>query len=225
MTSVHPPGPDGLRDVASWRQEYADHGLTEDDLGDDPITAFVAWLDAARVAGLHEPNAMVVSTADPTGAPSSRMVLLKTVDRRGFVFYSNLTSRKGVELRANAQCALLFPWHPLERQVRIEGRASVIDDDEANEYFASRPRGSQLGAWASPQSEVVPSRDYLNDRYQQVTDRFDGLDDVPRPPHWSGYLVRPHRIEFWQGRPGRMHDRIRFDRVDETTWIVERLAP
>ena len=225
MTPEHPPGPDGPRDVASWRQEYTDHGLTEIDLGDDPMTAFVTWLDAARVAGLHEPNAMVVSTADPAGAPSSRMVLLKTVDQRGFVFYSNLMSRKGVELRANTQCALLFPWHPLERQVRIEGRATVIDDDEANEYFASRPRGSQLGAWASPQSDVVPSREYLNDRYQQVTDRFDGLDEVPRPPHWSGYLVRPHRVEFWQGRPGRMHDRIRFDRVDETTWIVERLAP
>jgi pyridoxamine 5'-phosphate oxidase len=167
---------------------------------------------------------MVVSTADPAGAPSSRMVLLKAVDHRGFVWYTNFASRKGVELLSNPQCALLFPWHPLERQVRVEGRASVVEEDEADEYFASRPRGSQLGAWASPQSEVVPSRAYLNDRYAQVTDRFDGLS-VPRPPHWGGYLVRPHRIEFWQGRPGRMHDRVRFDRADETTWIIERLAP
>ncbi len=211
--------------MSSWREEYADHGLTEDDLAADPMTAFASWLDAARVAGLHEPNAMVVSTVDSAGGPSSRMVLLKTIDRRGFVFYTNLASRKGTELRANSLCALLFPWHPLERQVRVEGRATVVEDDEADAYFVARPRGSQLGAWASPQSDVVSGRDYLNDRYQQVTDRFDGVDEVPRPPHWSGYLVRPHRIEFWQGRPGRMHDRIRFDRADETTWIVERLAP
>ena len=213
------------RSIADWRAEYADRGLVEADLGDDPITAFVQWLDDASKAGLHEPNAMVVSTADRAGAPSSRMVLLKNVDERGFVFYTNFASRKGGELRANPNCALLFPWHPLERQVRVEGRATPVDDDEANAYFASRPRGSQLGAWASPQSEVVSGREYLDDRYRQVTDRFDGVDDVPRPPHWGGYLVRPHRVEFWQGRPGRMHDRIRFDRADEATWIVERLAP
>ncbi|MEP6651476.1 MAG: pyridoxamine 5'-phosphate oxidase [Lapillicoccus sp.] len=222
MTSEQPALP---RDIASWRAEYEDHGLTEADLGDDPMAAFVQWLDAARVAGLHEPNAMVVSTADTAGWPSSRMVLLKAVDQRGFVFYTNVQSRKGGELRANHQCALLFPWHPLERQVRVEGPASMVGDAEADAYFTSRPRGSQLGAWASPQSEVVPGRDYLSERYQQVTDRFDGIEDVPRPPHWGGYLVRPHRIEFWQGRPGRMHDRVRFDRADETTWIVERLAP
>ena len=221
MTTDHPALP---RDVASWRQEYEDRGLTEKDLGDDPIVAFVAWLDAARVAGLHEPNAMVASTADSHGFPSSRMVLLKAVDQRGFVFYTNLGSRKGAELRENPNCALLLPWHPLERQVRIEGRARLVDDAEADAYFASRPRGSQLGAWASPQSDVVPGREFLLERYQQVTDRFDGVD-VPRPPHWGGFLVRPHRIEFWQGRPGRMHDRVRFDRADETTWIVERLAP
>jgi pyridoxamine 5'-phosphate oxidase len=226
MTSELPaPDPEVTRDIAAWREEYADRGMVEDDLGDDPIAAVQVWLEAARNAGLHEPNAMVVSTADAAGSPSSRMVLVKSIDQRGFVFYTNLMSRKGVELRNNPNCALLFPWHPLERQVRIEGRVSAVSDDEADEYFASRPRGSQLGAWASPQSDVVSSRGYLDDRYQQVTDRFDGVMDVPRPPHWGGYLVRPHRVEFWQGRPGRMHDRIRFDRVDETTWIAERLAP
>jgi pyridoxamine 5'-phosphate oxidase len=226
MTSEQPaPNPEVVRDIAAWREEYADRGLVEDDLGGDPIAALQVWLDAARAAGLHEPNAMVVSTADAAGAPSSRMVLLKGIDERGFVFYTNFMSRKGVELRSNPNCALLFPWHPLERQVRIEGRVSAVGEDEADAYFASRPRGSQLGAWASPQSEVVSGRDHLDDRYRQVTDRFDGVEDVPRPPHWGGYLVRPHRMEFWQGRPGRMHDRIRFDRVDETTWIVERLAP
>ena len=216
---------DPPRDIASWREEYADLGLTEHDLGPDPIAAFIGWLDAARVAGLHEPNAMVVSTADTAGSPSSRMVLLKSIDQRGFVFYTNLMSRKGSELRANPQCALLFPWHPLERQVRVEGRAGPVDDSEADAYFASRPRGSQLGAWASPQSEIVTGRDYLDDRYLQVSERFDGVDNIPRPPHWGGYLVRPHHIEFWQGRPGRMHDRVRYDRADEATWIVERLAP
>jgi pyridoxamine 5'-phosphate oxidase len=153
------------------------------------------------------------------------MVLLKTVDDRGFVFFTNLDSRKAHELRTNNAAALLFPWHPLERQVRVEGSASPVDDAEADAYFASRPRGSQLGAWASPQSEVVPGRDYLEERYLRQVDRFDGIETVPRPPHWGGYLVRPHRMEFWQGRPGRMHDRIVFDRADDDTWFTERLAP
>jgi pyridoxamine 5'-phosphate oxidase len=214
-----------VRAIASWRREYEDRGLTEADLGADPMGAFLVWLGAAKVAGLHEPNAMVVSTADRHGLPSSRMVLLKTVDERGFVFFTNLDSRKGQELRANAAAALLFPWHPLERQVRVEGSASQVDDAEADAYFASRPRGSQLGAWASPQSEVVPDRDYLEERYVRQSDRFDGIDIIPRPSHWGGYLVRPHRIEFWQGRPGRMHDRIVFDRADDDTWFAERLAP
>jgi pyridoxamine 5'-phosphate oxidase len=214
-----------LRDIASWRRESEDHGLTEADLGTDPMGAFLVWLGAARVAGLHEPNAMVVSTADGHGLPSSRMVLLKTVDERGFVFFTNLDSRKGRELRDNPATALLFPWHPLERQVRVEGTASQVDDAEADAYFASRPRGSQLGAWASPQSEVVPGREYLEERYARQSDRFDGVDVIPRPSAWGGYRVRPHRIEFWQGRPGRMHDRIVFDRADDDTWFAERLAP
>jgi pyridoxamine 5'-phosphate oxidase len=214
-----------VRDIASWRREYADRGLTAADLGVDPMGAFLVWLGAARVAGLHEPNAMVVSTADQHGVPSSRMVLLKTVDERGFVFFTNLDSRKGQELRANTAAALLFPWHPLERQVRVEGYASQVDDAEADAYFATRPRGSQLGAWASPQSEVVPDRGYLEERYSRQSDRFNGIDTIPRPSHWSGYRIRPHRIEFWQGRPGRMHDRIVFDRADDDTWFAERLAP
>ncbi|MGI8435075.1 MAG: pyridoxamine 5'-phosphate oxidase [Nocardioidaceae bacterium] len=213
------------RDVASWRREYEDRGLSAEDLGPDPLAAFVSWLVAARTAGLHEPNAMVVSSSDASGAPSSRMVLLKTVDARGFVFYTNLESRKGAEILARPVCALLFPWHPLERQVRVEGVASLVDDIEADAYFASRPRGSQIGAWASPQSQVVPGRDDLQQRYARELDRFESVDVVPRPARWSGFLVRPHRIEFWQGRPGRMHDRIQFDRADDATWVVERLGP
>jgi pyridoxamine 5'-phosphate oxidase len=211
-------------DTAALRREYADRGLSEPDLGPDPIAAFVRWHQDAFAAGLHEPNAMVVATVDGH-VPSSRMVLLKTVDARGFVFYTNTSSRKGRELAVNPACALLFPWHPLERQVRVEGVAELVGDAEADAYFGSRPRGSQLGAWASPQSEVVAGRDFLADRYTQEYDRFDGTDEVPRPPHWSGYLVRPRVVEFWQGRPGRMHDRLRFQRLGGTGWSLERLAP
>ncbi len=211
-------------DLAAMRREYADRGLVESDLGEDPITAFIGWHRDAAAVGLHEPNAMVVSTVDGQ-VPSARMVLLKTVDQRGFVFYTNLLSRKGRELAANPNCALLFPWHPLERQVRVEGTAEVVGDAEADAYFRSRPRGSQLGAWASPQSEVVPDREFLTYRYAHESDRFVDVEIVPRPPHWGGYLVRPHSVEFWQGRPGRMHDRLRFERVDDQTWSLERLAP
>lgn len=211
-------------DIAALRREYADRGLSESDLRLDPIAAFVRWHQDAFAAGLHEPNAMVVATVDGH-VPSARMVLLKTVDARGFVFYTNTLSRKGRELAANPTCALLFPWHPLERQVRVEGEAELVGDAEADAYFSSRPRAAQLGAWASPQSKVVPGRDFLTDRYAHQSDRFAGVDEVPRPPHWSGYLVRPRVVEFWQGRPGRMHDRLRFERLDDASWSLERLAP
>lgn len=213
-----------VRDIAAWRREYEDRGLDETDLGDDPVRAVGDWLDAAQVAGLHEPNAMVVSTSGQEG-PSSRMVLLKGLDERGFVFFTNYRSRKAVELAAQPRCALLFPWHPLERQVRVEGVASLVSDDESDAYFASRPRPAQLGAWSSPQSEVVESRAFLEERFLHTRDRYADQEVIPRPEHWGGIRVRPHRVEFWQGRPGRLHDRVRFDRVDETHWTVERLAP
>jgi pyridoxamine 5'-phosphate oxidase len=213
-----------LRDVAAWRREYADQGLAEGDLGGDPVAAVGEWMDAAALAGLHEPNAMVVSTVGPDG-PSSRMVLLKGLDTRGFVFFTNYRSRKSLELDEQPACALLFPWHPLERQVRVEGIANRIDADESDAYFRSRPRAAQLGAWSSPQSEIVESRDYIEQRYRHEEDRFTDHIEIPRPEHWGGIRVRPHRIEFWQGRPGRLHDRLRFDRVDESRWVVERLAP
>jgi pyridoxamine 5'-phosphate oxidase len=212
------------RDVAAVRREYEDRGLTESDLGPDPIVAFSGWLADAERAGLHEANAMVVSTVG-SAAPSSRMVLLKTVDERGFVFYTNYHSRKAAELSANQACCLLFPWHPLERQIRVEGTAEKVSPAESDVYFATRPRGAQIGAWASPQSEAVPGREFLLERYQSFSDRFAGQVQVTRPPHWGGYLVRPHRLEFWQGRPGRLHDRIAFDRLDGHTWVTQRLAP
>lgn len=211
------------RELSELRREYAVGGLAESDLLDDPVAMFRAWMHAAVVAGLHEPNAVVVSTATPTGLPSSRIVLLKGLDERGFVFFTNLESRKGVELMANPACALLFPWHDLERQVRVEGTAGQLGREENDAYFASRPRGSQLGAWASPQSQVVAGREALDGRYAEAAGRF-GDDDVPTPPHWGGFRVSPDVVEFWQGRRGRMHDRLRYRRTTDG-WVTERLAP
>jgi pyridoxamine 5'-phosphate oxidase len=210
-------------DVAGLRAEYARGGLDVPDLAGDPFTMFRRWLDEAVAAGLHEPNAMVVSTVSAEGRPSSRMVLLKGLSDEGFVFFTNLASRKGEELAANPQCSLLFPWHPLERQVRIEGSATPLDAETVEAYFQSRPRGAQLGAWASPQSQPVASRAALAASYAAVQERF-GEGEVPVPPHWGGYLVAPESVEFWQGRPGRMHDRLVFQR-DGASWGVVRLAP
>jgi pyridoxamine 5'-phosphate oxidase len=214
------PDPDQL---AALRREYGDSGLDHPDLAPDPVAMFRHWMHDTVVAGLHEPNAMVVSTVSAQGRPSSRMVLLKGVDDRGFVFYTNYDSRKGRELSANPHAALLFPWHDLQRQVRVEGVVEPLSDEESAAYFATRPRGSQLGAWASPQSSEVPSRDELEQRYAEVQDRFRD-SDVPLPPHWGGYLVRPELVEFWQGRRGRMHDRLVYRREAEG-WATVRLAP
>ncbi len=218
------------RDLASWREEYAERGLDVSDLPPNPVGAVVDWLDASRAAGLYEPNAMVVSTVDADGRPSSRMVLLKSVDANGFTFFTNYRSRKAAALDANPRCALVFGWHALQRQVRVEGRAERISSAESNAYFATRPRDSQIGAWASPQSSVVDDRDELERAYEEVVTRFSG-GEVPRPPHWGGYRVVPDVIEFWQGRYGRMHDRVRFRRAGEQAgdgdqgWHVDRLAP
>ena len=206
------------------RQEYAEGGLDEADLPPDPITMFERWLDDAVTAGLPEPNAMVVATVDPDGQPSARTVLLKGVGAEGFAFYTNLSSRKGRALAAEPRCALLFPWHPLQRQVRVEGVAEPLPRERVADYFATRPRGSQLGAWASPQSEVVAGRAELDDRYALAETTHAGRD-VPPPDHWGGYLVRPESMELWQGRPGRMHDRLVYRRTGPDAWVVQRLAP
>lgn len=207
--------------IADARREYTLAGLTEADLTADPFELFARWYDDA--AGLHEPNAMVVATVDPDGAPSARMVLLKGVSGEGFTFFTNQSSRKGRALSADHRVALLFPWHPLERQVRVEGTAEPVSRDDVAAYFDSRPRGSKLGAWASPQSEVVAGRDELAQRYADAEARFDAVE-VPAPPQWGGYLVRPESFEFWQGRPGRMHDRLVYRREAEG-WSTCRLAP
>jgi pyridoxamine 5'-phosphate oxidase len=205
------------------REEYTRGGLVETDLAADPIAMFQRWYDEAQAAGIHEPNAMVVATATPDGVPSSRFVLLKGVSADGFVFYTNTRSRKGRELAANPRTALLFPWHPVERQVRIDGTATLLPREKVDEYFAVRPRGSQLGAWASHQSSVVDGREELSAAYDEVEARYDG-QDVPTPEEWGGYLVRPEQVEFWQGRPGRMHDRLVYRRAGGG-WSTGRLAP
>lgn len=212
------------------REEYAAVGLDESAAGDDPVALFDRWLADAVNAGVHEPNAMALATATPNGRPSVRLVLLKGADARGFVFFTNTESRKGVELTANPYAALAMTWHDVQRQVRIEGPVHRLSADEDDAYFASRPRGSQLGAVASPQSQVVPDRGWLEDRYAEVDRAHPDADAVPRPAGWGGYRVLPQVVEFWHGRRGRMHDRLRFSRTDADIasgagWSRERLAP
>ena len=218
-------------DLAAERIDYLGRHLTESEVPADPLTLFQTWLAdafAAKETGaLPEPTAMVVSTVEGD-RPSSRTVLLKEADSRGFVFFTNYESRKGREIDAHPEVSLLFPWHDLQRQVRVEGAASKVSAEETKAYFASRPRESQLGAWASPQSRVVASRSALDERYGGVLAQFAELDEVPVPPHWGGFRVAPYAVEFWQGRKGRMHDRLLYRRVEDdphAPWTVDRLAP
>jgi pyridoxamine 5'-phosphate oxidase len=210
-------------DLAAAREEYARGGLSEAELAADPMEMFERWYVEARDAGVREPNAMVVATTDPDGTPSARFVLLKGFSADGFVFFTNLSSRKGRALAADPRIALLFPWHDLERQVRVEGAAAPLSRAEVEAYFASRPRPSQLGAWASHQSSVVAGRDELDAAYAAAQERFADRD-VPVPEEWGGYRVTPASVEFWQGRVGRMHDRLVYRRTADG-WATERLAP
>ncbi|MEE4421274.1 pyridoxamine 5'-phosphate oxidase [Streptomyces sp. DSM 41528] len=218
------------------RAHYRAEGLAESDLAASPYDQFARWFTDATVARLHEPNAMVVSTADAAGRPSSRTVLLKGFDDRGFVFFTNYRSRKGRELAENPYVSLLFPWHPLARQVVVTGTAERIGRDETAAYFRTRPHGSQLGAWASDQSAPVASRTELEQAYEELAARYPEGEQVPAPPHWGGYRVAAETVEFWQGRHNRLHDRLRYVRekaadagtgsgAAEITWRVERLAP
>ena len=210
-------------DALGRRHDYDNGALRETDVAADPLLQFSRWLDDARAGSIREPNAMTLATATAEGAPAARIVLLRAIDERGFVFFSNYDSRKGGELAANPQAALLFFWEPLERQVRIEGHVTRVSAAESDAYFASRPRGSQLGAWASPQSAVLADAAALEDALAAVEARFSDRP-VTRPPHWGGYRLSPTLLEFWQGRPGRLHDRLRYRRTDEG-WLLERLAP
>ena len=210
--------------VARLRKEYTRAGLKESDAAPDPIAQFRRWFGEALAADLHEPNAMTLASATPDGRPSARVVLLKGFDERGFAFYTNYEGRKGRELEDNPRCALVFYWGELERQVRVEGRASRVSEEESDGYFKSRPRGSRLGAWVSEQSRPVESRDALEKRLRGLEAEYEGRE-VPRPHFWGGYRVEPEVIEFWQGRENRLHDRLVYRRSEGGGWRRERLQP
>ena len=210
--------------IADIRREYARARLDEAHVNPDPVVEFDRWFTQAREAKVPEPNAMTLATATREGAPSARIVLLKGYDERGFVFFTDYRSRKGTELEQNPQASLVFFWPELERQVRIIGTVERTSAQESEEYFRTRPRGSRLGAWVSHQSRVIPSRAQLESGLRQVKERFP-TDDVPLPPHWGGYRLRPQEVEFWQGREDRLHDRIRYLRKKGGGWQLERLSP
>ncbi len=191
----------------------------------NPIVQFEKWFKEVQAIDNKEPNAMTLATSTVDGRPSARIVLLKEVSDAGFVFYTNYTSRKAQDLETNPQCALTFYWSALERQVRVEGQARHVTQAESEAYFRTRPKGSQLGAWASHQSKVVASRDVLDAKLSDLESKYAGQEDIPLPEFWGGYRVVPDRVEFWQGRPNRMHDRIRYRRKGETEWVIDRLSP
>ena len=216
---------DGQRSVADLRRRYGSSELNESELATHPMTQFGRWLDDIIAANVGiEANAMCLSTVGADGRPSSRMVLLKGCDERGFVFYTNYRSRKAIEIEGNPAVSLQFPWVALERQVVVTGDAERISRADTEAYFRTRPYPSQLGAWASPQSAVVADREQLDRAYAEVAASFPEGHEVPVPDHWGGYLVRPRTVEFWQGRVGRLHDRLRY-RETADGWVVERLAP
>jgi len=211
-------------DLTGSGNEYAVHGLRRADLHSDPLRQFGAWFAAALAADIRDVNAMSLATAAPDGKPSVRIVLLKGFDERGFAFFTNYESEKAREIEANPFAALAFYWVQLERQVRISGTVERTSREDSAAYFHSRPIGSQLGAWASKQSEVIDARRILDSRMMEMTERFEN-SDIPLPPHWGGYRVKPDKIEFWQGRPNRLHDRFRYSRRADGTWLIDRLAP
>lgn len=205
------------------RIQYETAGLERDDLMADPIGQWTQWYEQAAAAGVAEPNAMTISTVDRNGAPDSRVVLARGADERGFVFYSNLTSAKGSQLAEHPVASAVFAWLDLHRQVRVRGTITAVAAAESDAYFASRPRGSQIGAWASPQSQAIADREVLERLVEERTREFEGVE-VPRPDFWGGWVLRPQSMEFWQGRPSRLHDRFRYERTT-SGWTITRLAP
>lgn len=215
--------PAGAR-LADLRESYMLAGLVESEMNPDPVAQFESWFEQARSANLLEPNAMTLATSGGNGDPSARIVLLKGLSAEGFVFYTNYESQKGRELEENPRAALLFYWGPLERQVRITGTVKRVAREESEVYFQSRPKGHRLGAWVSRQSSVVAGREVLDAKLKELEWRYDA-EPVPLPRFWGGYRVHPEAIEFWQGRPNRLHDRIRYRRLADGGWKMERLAP
>lgn len=212
-----------MTQLADLRRTYVLGSLSETDVAPNPMSQFKRWFDEAVTAKLPEPNAMTLATVGADGQPSARIVLLKGIDDRGFTFFTNYESRKGLDLAANPRAALLFHWVQLERQVRVEGIVEKVADDESDAYFASRPLGSRVGAWASEQSREVPGRDVLEQRELEYRSKFG--DNPPRPPHWGGYRLVPTAMEFWQGRPSRLHDRIAYRVQPGGAWQIVRLSP
>jgi len=210
--------------LADLRKDYCLAGLAEKDLARDPFRQFEKWFQEAEAAKLTEPNAMTLATVSRDGVPSARTVLLKGVDGRGFVFYTNYESRKGRELESNPRATLVFPWIALERQVTIEGTVAKVSREASEAYFQSRPLLSQLSAWVSQQSSILSGRKALEDTMKDVEKKYAG-QVVPLPPHWGGYRLDPQTVEFWQGRRSRLHDRLRYRRSADRSWVVERLAP
>ncbi|MGH7999774.1 MAG: pyridoxamine 5'-phosphate oxidase [Brasilonema sp.] len=210
--------------IANLRKDYTLQGLRQKDVNFNPFIQFRQWFDQALAAQLPEPNAMTLATATAEGQPSARMVLLKGFDQRGFVFYTNYNSHKGQELAENPQASLVFWWAELERQVRISGRVEKVSENESDEYFYSRPLNSRLGAWASHQSEVIESREVMEQRMQELQIQYQN-QDIKRPRHWGGLRVIPIEIEFWQGRSNRLHDRLLYTRLDSNNWKIVRLSP
>ena len=211
-------------DISHLREDYTRAGLDRDNLAENPFSQFELWFKQAQDAGLPEPNAMSIATATSDGAPSLRTVLLKYFDEQGFVFFTNYNSAKAKEITENPQVALMFPWIPLERQVIIRGRAEKVSSAESLKYFSSRPTGSQLGAWVSEQSSVISGRKILEMKLDEMKRKFKA-GKIPLPDFWGGYRVIPEKIEFWQGRPSRLHDRFLYNRQDEQQWSIERLSP
>jgi len=209
--------------LAAMREDYRLNGIDEGDVLPDPISQFQRWFDEAVTGNVYEPNGMTLATVDGDGQPTARIVLLKMIDQRGLAFFTNMESRKGQHLAMNPKAALTFWWGPLERQVRFEGAISKVDSDEADAYYQSRPVGSRIGAWASPQSQVIDNREILEKLERNHLEKF-GDGDIPRPPFWGGYRLAPGRVEFWQGRSNRLHDRLCY-RLSGARWLIERLAP
>jgi pyridoxamine 5'-phosphate oxidase len=212
-------------DLAGLRREYETQGLRRAELHPDPIEQFATWFSTAVNSQLPDANAIALATVSPEGKPSARVVLLKGFDQRGFVFFTNYESKKGHELKENPEAAFVVYWMQLERQIRVTGRAEKTSRAESETYFRDRPRGSQLGAWVSRQSEVIDARRILDARLAEMTERFADQKTIELPPHWGGYRIVPETIEFWQGRANRLHDRFRYSRQSEGSWILERLAP
>jgi len=209
--------------IADLRKEYSSETLLEKDVDANPIQQFQKWWDQALASEILEPNAMTLATSSVDGLPSARIVLIKDFDERGFVFYTNYESFKAMQLEENPKACLVFHWKELERQVRISGVVAKVSDEESEAYYHSRPIGSRIGAWTSPQSKVIPNREWLEEEFDKKKQEFsDG--EVPRPPHWGGYIVKPVIIEFWQGRFSRLHDRIQYT-LENGGWKIERLAP